>query len=206
MNNICWYIDDKPAEMATFSRILREIFQDSLEIREICPPFVHKSDYFHLLEDPNIGCFFIDQKLQDNATYSGIELASDLRVNDTKIPIYILTNYSKYPEEFTGSEWSVEDIIAKDKIRDDSEMYKARIIRRLNNYSDILQEREKRFQYLLRKSLNNSISSEEYKELDQLQVIRVSPILSKEIESLNQVDQLLKTYNEQLDKIKRAEK
>ncbi len=66
------------------------------------------------------------------ATYTGIELARDLRRINSKIPIYILTNYA---DEFVDGEWSVEDI-AKGSFRDDkqNEITSSRIIRRIDVY------------------------------------------------------------------------
>ena len=113
-NPIVWLIDESLDELQTYVDELRHLLPLSIDVKGMSP-LPRKEDYFEaVLGDPNTACVLIDQKLKGTgANYLGIELARALRQVNTKIPIYILTNWIKEPEQFVGSEWSVEDIIDK---------------------------------------------------------------------------------------------
>lgn len=191
--HIIWLIDENERQSRTYVNQLRMMLPLSITVEAIFPPYRQKADYLPILEKPETACFIIDQKLKDTgiATYTGIELAQYLRGINSKIPIYILTNYAD-DDEFVGGEWSVEDIIAKGSLRDDeqSDITKARIIRRIDVYDDILGQREKRFRDILRKSLNDELEEAELQELEQLQFERTAPTLASELAELRQLEKL----------------
>lgn len=199
--HVIWVIDENEDESLTYVSQLEMILPDSITVEAIFPPYRQKADYLPILENPETACFVIDQKLKDTgiATYTGIELAQYLRGINSKIPIYILTNYADEDDEFVGGEWSVEDIIAKGSLRDDrqSEITSSRIIRGIDVYEDILGQREKRFRDLLRKSLNDELEEAELQELEELQFERTAPTLASELAELRQLEQLT-TINQAL--------
>ena len=200
---IIWLIDENERQSRTYVNQLRMMLPYSITVEPIFPPYRQKADYLPVLDDPETVCFVIDQKLKDTgiATYTGIELAQYLRGINRKIPIYILTNYAQQQDQFVEGEWSVEEIISKGSLCDDrqSQITKARIIRRIDVYEDILGEREKRFSQLLRKSLNDELNEAELQELEQLQFERTAPTLASEVAELSQLEKLTKINQALLD-------
>ncbi len=194
--NKLWLVDENPAQLKTSTAALRLILPE-LQIAPIAPlPLM--SEYVALvLNDPETACVMIDQKLKDTgvALYFGIELAQYLRTIDQKLPLYILTNYVDEKEQFEEGEWSVEDIIDKNQIADFGSDYvrtfKARLLRRIDTYSDVLLERQHRFIELLRKSLTSELSPDEIRELQELQGIRGTVIAAMESELLARVENTL---------------
>ena len=127
------------------------------------------------------------------------QLAKYLRCINKKIPIYILTNFPDEKGEFAGGEWSIEYIISKKSFgnEEETQIAKARILRHIDVYEDILDERAKRFNELLKKTLNDSLDEAELEELVELQFERMAPTLAKEVEELQKLEQIAKT-NEKL--------
>lgn len=199
--HIIWLIDDDEEELTTYGNELKLDMSQEIQIKAILP-YPRKIDYVStLLEDPDTACIIIDQKLKErgSATYSGIELAQYLRRIKKKIPIYILTNFPHDQDEFAGGEWSVEDIISKGSFSDEegAQTAKARIMRHMKVYGDILDERAKRFNELLKKSLDDSLNEAELDELAELQAERIAPTLAKDVEELQKLERIAKT-NEKL--------
>ena len=126
-------------------------------------------------------------------------MAQHLRDINKKIPIYILTNFADEKDEFAGGEWSVEYIIPKDSFKDNegARTVMARIVRHINVYGDILDERAKRFNELLKKTLDDSLDETELEELAELQFERTAPTLAREVEELQKLERIAKT-NEKL--------
>jgi FixJ family two-component response regulator len=157
MKKIIWLIDENENELRTYTRKLKRMMPDSVQINPVFPPYRKKEEYISVLNDPDTACIIIDQRLKDTgiATYTGIELAQYLRSINQKIPIYILTNYAEAEDEFAGGKWSVEDVIPKDALNNEEQLHtvEARIRRHINIYEDILNARAKRFNELLKKSL-----------------------------------------------------
>jgi hypothetical protein len=198
------YIDDKIAEAKTYGRALEDaLANQKIEIDVLCPPHEDMNQFLPILDDSNLVSIIIDHKLQDKVTYSGIQLAAFLRGVNPKLPIYILTNFGMFDDEFAGFEWSVEAIIEKDSLRDHPEIYQARILRRLNVFGDVLGEREARFHELLRKSLNGAITSDETKEIEELQLARTSSLLAQELSTIKDLEEIIHLYEEQMQKLKK---
>ena len=199
--HIIWLIDDDEEELTAYGDELKLDMSQEIQIKAILP-YPRKIDYVStLLEDPDTACIIMDQKLKEkgDATYTGIELAQYLRRIKKKIPIYILTNFPHDQDEFAGGEWSVDDIISKGSLSDEegAQTAKARIMRHMKVYGDILDERAKRFNELLKKSLDDSLNEAELDELAELQAERVAPTLAKDVEELQKLERIAKT-NEKL--------
>ena len=196
---IIWLIDDIKRESTTYSNGLKTDMPQGFQVETICPPYRRIENYSTLLENPDTACIIIDQKLTEagNATYTGIELAQYLRSINQKVPIYILTSYADEKNEFTGGEWSIEHIIPKDSF--EARTVIARILRRINVYEDILDERAKRFKELLKKSLDDSLDETELEELRELQFEQTAPTLAQEVEELQKLEQIAKTNEKLID-------
>lgn len=203
---VIWFIDENQIQLQTYLRALQLLMLHDVEVEvdSIFPPYPNKEDYISMLDDPATSTLIIDQKLKDTgiATYTGIELAQYLRGINSKLPIYILTNYVEEKEQFSGGEWSVDDIIAKSDLEDitsdNALTTKARILRRMDVYKDILGAREQRFSHLLRKSLNDQLNNEELKELEELQLERTSTILADELRDVKVLEELVEKHKELL--------
>lgn len=205
--HIIWFIDEDEHQRRTYYRELKRIMPESIQVEAIAP-FRQKEDYLPLLANSRTAGLIIDQKLKDTgvATYMGIELAQYIRGINPKIPLYILTNFVHEDDEFTGGEWSVEDIIGKDELNDDEQtrIIQARLLRRIDIYEDILSQREQRFRNLLKKSLHDDFGDEERQELEQLQLERTSVTLASELAELQQLDKLVKAHQDLMATIKPA--
>ncbi|MFN8453313.1 MAG: hypothetical protein U0401_01355 [Anaerolineae bacterium] len=203
MGKIIWLIDENENQLRTYIRKLKRLMPDSITIRQIFPPYRQKEEYISILNDPSTSCIILDQRLKDTgiATYTGIELAQYLRGVNKKLPIYILTNFAEAEDEFIGGKWSVEDIIPKDALNDEEQLITitARILRRIDIHEDILAERTRRFDELLKKSMKDELSEAELQELKALQFERIAPTLADEIVEQQALDQIIKTNKDLID-------
>ena len=202
---IIWLIDDKQDESITCCNELKLGMPQRVQIETICPPYRKKEDYASTLENPDTACLIIDQRLKDTgiATYTGIELAQHLRGINTKIPIYILTNFAE-TDDFTSGEWSIEYILSKKSLLNEEEkarIAKTRILRHIDVYEDILDERAKRFNELLKKTLDDSLDEDELEELAELQFGRFAPTLAREVEELQKLEQIAKDNEKLIDSL-----
>lgn len=206
---ILYFVDEKEAARLANAPLLQRLL-DSSDIKvEAIAPFPQFSQFDELLKNPNLGGFFIDQKMRGGSlvNYNGIELAGHLRSRYPKMPIYILTGYPP-DDELTGGAYRVEDIIDKADIEErDSEkaqMLKARILRRLAVFDDVLNTREQRFHDLLVKSMKEALTVEEEKELGLLETERLAPQHAAELKDAKALEQAItelkaKMQNENLN-------
>ena len=206
---IVWYVDEDEIQSRTYVNELRMLLPSSVDVRAIYPPFRLKEDYLSVLGNPDTACLVLDQRLKDagTATYSGIELASYCRGVNSKIPIYILTNYARddeEKEEFSDDGWSVEQVIDKGSLNRDeyAKEIASRIIRHIDVYEDILSQRETRFRSLLRKSLNVRLNEEEQHEFETLQYERSQVTLVGELGAEGKLDELVRINSQLLDFLK----
>jgi hypothetical protein len=203
---IIWLVDENELEIRTSYRALFKMLPKSVKIEVVFPPFSSMTEYNALLLNPDTVSIIIDQRLKDTgiANYTGIELANYIRSINTKLPIYILTNFSGDFEKFTGRGWSVEDILDKGDFSGADELRKeitARIIRRIDVFDDILADREHRFHELLTKSLSQELSDEDFVELRKLQEARVSAVLADEIGRVDELARALEKYKGVINKL-----
>ncbi|HRX00464.1 MAG TPA: hypothetical protein P5280_13290 [Cyclobacteriaceae bacterium] len=205
-NPIVWYVDEDETQSKTYVNELRMLLQSSLDVQAIYPPFRTKEEYLPILKNPKTACLVFDQRLKDTgmATYSGIELATYIRSVNSKIPIYILTNYARddeEKEEFSDKSWSVEQIIDKGSLNRDeyAQEISSRILRHINVYEDILGEREAKFRSLLQKSVVSGLTENEQAEFDKLQFERSQVTLASELPEKQELDELVKINSQLLD-------
>lgn len=205
---IIWIIDENKNQLKTSMNAFKIMMPSSVEIETVFPPHRMKEEYIDsILANPNTACIIIDQKLKDTGitTYVGIELAQYLRGINTKIPIYILTNYVDEKDEFVGGEWSVEDILDKGMLSDErAAIIRARILRNIDVYEDMLDERTRRFNALLKKSLTEQLDDTEQKELETLQFERTSVTLASEFQQLTALEQIVNQHRALLEDFKES--
>lgn len=202
---IIWIIDENIHELNTHSNVFKRLMPSTVEIKPL-EAYKHLDDYFSIIEDIRTSCIITDQKLQDAGTtdYTGIELAEFLRGINSKIPIYILTNFADDKDEFTGGEWSVEDIIRKSDLRNDEEnnILKARILRRIDVYEDVRSKRDERLRTLIIKDMEGELVNVDSAELRELRLQKISPSLAKELTQIEQMEQVVKAHEELMNHFK----
>ncbi len=194
MKSINLYLVDDKEEARHANGPALQRFLGSPDIKVVpLEPFPEFAQFDALVADPNLGGFFIDQKMRGGGVvnYNGIELAGHLRGLHPKLPIYILTGYPN--EDFTGTAYRVEDIVDKEDIEDrDSEkaqVLRARILRRLDVFGDVLDAREQRFHDLLVKSTTEPLTAEEEKEFGLLEAERLAPQHAAEMKDTKALEQ-----------------
>ena len=143
-------IDENQVQRETYTELLNALMENTGIVTEAMAPLPHKEDFIEFLADHPVAGLILDQKLQDGGfDYSGAELATFLRPLFPKLPIMILTNYKDEREQFEAGEKDVEYICAKEELNDpdsrDAQVIKARLLRRLNVFASVLDEREQRF-------------------------------------------------------------
>jgi hypothetical protein len=203
---IVWYVDEDETQSKTYVNELRMLLPQSIEVMSIYPPLRQKEDYLSILENPETACLVLDQRLKDagTANYSGIGLAHYLRGVNQKIPIYILTNFARDDSEkaeFSSKGWSVEQIIDKGKLNNEeyAQQIAARILRHINVYGDILDQREARFRDLLQRSVKETLSEDEKQELSDLQFERFQVTLANESSEQQGLEKLIEVNEQLLD-------
>lgn len=191
---VIWFIDEKEDEQRVWGNALRSALLGAVEIRSQVP-FKTLEEYLPLLSDLQTVAIITDQRLKNSgvAPYTGIELAEYIRTINTKLPVYILTNFPDDEDAFEGLTWSVEDIIGKKELNDPEarKVIAARILRRVNTFRDILGERSERIRELLLKSSQNTLSASELDELERLGFEKSSSMLAEQLTQARQLDQLI---------------
>jgi CheY-like chemotaxis protein len=188
-----YLVDENDEQRRTYARILKELFEGSGLIITDLIPFPTVNEYTALLKSGRVAALILDQKLEDGGIpYSGTQLSSHLRGITPKLPIFILSNYTNEPELFVGGEWSVEDIVPKsivlDPTSEGAKIFKARFLRRLGVYGDVLDDRAQRYHDLLVKSLKETLTAEEQNELGLLETERVLPQHATELEDVKALE------------------
>ena len=132
----------------------------------------------------------------------GIDLAAYFRSINSKLPIFILTNFPD-DAEFSGKKGNVENIIDKSDFADSEKKrtLAARILRHTGTYRTTLEGNERKFHVLLKKSLTQALSAEEMEELETLQFIRTSSVLASELDQLSHLEKVIEQNNILLNKI-----
>lgn len=198
---------EQPGDFTNVPALQRLLDSPDIKVEPLVP-FTEFSKFDELLKNPHLGGFFIDQKMRGGelVNYDGIELAGHLRALHPKLPIYILTGYPN--EDFTGTAYRVEDIVDKEDLEDrDSEKaqtLKARILRRLAVFGDVLDTREQRFHDLLVKSMKEPLTADEAKEMGLLETERMAPQHAAELQEAKGLEQAIaelkaKLQNENLN-------
>ncbi|ABA76363.1 hypothetical protein K7459_11510 [Pseudomonas fluorescens] len=181
--NVVLYIDEEQIALDSYGRELRKNLPPELEIICTLPePTLPLMLKFICSMRPRIASIVVDEHLEvaGTADYIGSQLADAYRQLDSKIPIYILSNH---PDEIDDNLESVEYILSKDDFADGGPALESaitRMVRHINAYEQIVDEREQRFVLLLKKYVLSEISTEEAKELNELKFWREAPAAIEE--------------------------
>ncbi|WP_460108847.1 hypothetical protein [Pseudomonas sp. S3_H04] len=204
--NVVLYIDEEQNALDSYGRALRKNLPPELEIICALPqPTLPLMLKFICSMRPRVASIVVDEHLEvaGTADYIGSQLADAYRQLDSKIPIYILSNH---PDEIDDNLESVEYILSKDDFADGGAALESaikRMVRHINAYEQIVDEREQRFVLLLRKYVLSEISIEEAKELNELKFWREAPAA---IEESTMTMELKRKLDEQEDTLNNIEK
>lgn len=198
---VLYFVDEKEEARWANTHALKKLL-DTPEVEVVgLAPFQKFEEYDRLLAEPQVRGFFIDQRMRGGGVnYNGIDLAEYLRGHYRKLPIYILTGHPT--DDFTGSAYRVEDIVDKEDIEDrESEVAKtirARILRRLAVFEDVLNEQERRFHDLLIKSMKEPLTVEEERELGILEIERLLPSQPDELRDAKSLEKAIEELKAKL--------
>jgi len=184
--NIIYLVDENPpARRANVEALRRLLDNQEIQVKEL-EPLTNMADYNRLVAEHTTAAFVLDQRMKQAGlvNYNGTDLAAHLRSIDSKMPIYILTGYAEEKGDFDGSEYLVEYIIGKGEMRDqnskEAKIIKARMLRHLDVFNDVLDEREQRFHDLLIKSLSTQLTQTEQDEMNKIEGETTAPIQAAE--------------------------
>lgn len=187
------YIDEEEEARDLYSSDLKNLF--GVEVEAI-PPVEDIIEMSTALIDqhPTLIALIFDEKLNTSGdvTYTGIDLVSEVRKTLDKLPIYMFTNVVDL-EHFAPNDWQIDYVISKGAIKDQVYIKKVKTIalRYTSIYSKVLEERELRFEGLLQKHIQNTLSLDEQEEFSRLSNARVKPAaLVESIPTLNLKEKL----------------
>jgi hypothetical protein len=189
-------VDENEEQQRAFSLTLGELFADT-GLRVIgMGPLAEPADYLEMLAKGDVAALILDQKMEDGGVrYTGTQLSTYLRGVSPKLPIVILSNYTDDRNLFEDGEGDVEYVVAKSAIVNptsrEAQIFKARLVRRLDVFADLLQERSRRFHDLLVKSLREGLTSEEQTEMGLLETERLLPQQAAELKDIEALDKAI---------------
>ncbi|PLT16459.1 MULTISPECIES: response regulator [Ralstonia] len=206
-----FFVDENEEQRETYRLLLQQCLASDKTgvVVEGVEPKRELAEMQFLVTSQDVVAVVLDEKLKDSgvARYFGIELAQYLRAINKKIPIYILTSFVE-SEEIADGEFSVEDVLDKQKLADRYLIEGARILRRINIYKDILGDREERFEVLLRKSVEKSIGEDELEEFKELGYLRAQGggsdeiVYEKDLDKLREMEEKLRLIEDKIEALK----
>lgn len=194
MNRII-FIDDDSDVRDTYKLSMELMFEDEYEIICFDVETTLREMMTFLDTVPEKVSYFVDENLKHSgkATYTGIELIDEIRKIDTKIPIYILTSDAGQIEQYLGN---IEFVIDKNDWESDDDNLKQRFLRHINTYKDIKTEQAKRFDELFEKSLFSTLTADEIKEFNALNLGRSKKLVDERLISTESLAELYATSDE----------
>jgi len=205
---IIWYIDEHKDDLFTYKKQLENILQGKVKINAIEPSKNIDEMINKILTEKRTVAVIIDQRLGDavnSVSYNGLDLARAIRQLNNKLPLYILTNYT---DDLSSNEWEIEYVFAKDDFKTEKRMISERVKRHISIFFNLVDEREKRFAELLKKSISETLTKDEIKEFENLEYFRSAIVLEDEAaktpklkEQLDKQEELLKQIKAKLGEI-----
>lgn len=198
------YIDEEPRALKINGRALQRCLGDEAKLVAIEPEQFKEQMVEIIFSYENVACIIVDQKLNaaGTADYFGTDLALSIRSIDQKIPVYILTNFSK---DIDHDDSNIEYVLSKDDllIPEKTTTISTRLRRHLNIYKDILNDRNIRFEELLRKSSSTGLTAEELVEYKQIGFYRENKILASELIGAEELNAKVSAVEQKLMDIKK---
>ena len=189
-SHLVYLIDENDEQRRAFSLVLNELFKGSGLLIEGRVPLPKPQDYAAVIASGDVSALILDQKMEDGGVaYSGTQLSGFLRGIVPKLPIYILSNYTDDYALFEDGEGYVEDLISKRSVTDptskEAQIFKARFLRRIGGFVDVVEQRAARYHDLLVKSLRETLSPDELAEMGILESERAIPQQAMELRDIH---------------------
>lgn len=203
MSEIVLYIDDEKTARVVFSEVIEQLYNDEYLVE--CPkPETLLSDMISVISSyKGVVSIIIDEKLKvsGKTEYQGSELAAELRSIFEILPIYILTSEPALLEPMCGS---VEYVLNKNNLEQpDYRIQCESLLRRhVANTKAIISEKKSRFDELLRKSLESTLSQEELAQFEDLELFRLKPVIATESLVSEEHLKVINENHELLDRFK----
>jgi len=206
VNSVLIYIDEEPRARSLYSRRLGRAVGDEVTVVAVEPDETLHEMLDKVEQNCDVVSIVIDQNLFANgvAQYLGTQLAEKLRLSDSLMPIYILTNHAEAVDPYIGS---IEYVISKGSLEDQVKLdaIGARMRRHINIFKQILLEREVRFEQLLRKQFDSGLDESELTEFAVLKYGRerkdmaVNGLASSEVsKKLDEAEELIRAIEVRL--------
>lgn len=202
------FIDDEHSSRVLYRGTLQDIYGEEYEVHSIEPSPTIAQMIRNLEKYEDTVSIVIDEKLKvgAQADYNGSQLVEAIRTYNSKLPLYILTGEIS---ALTPPIGNVDYIIDKNRIEIDD--YKNQLIllmrRHINSFNEISLHRSDRFDYLLKKSVEEELTKDEVEEYEKLDFVRIREHLATEpltsSEELDRQQQLIEEINLKLEQIER---
>jgi len=200
------FIDDEHGSRVLYKGTLQDIYGEEYEVLSIEPSPTIAEMIATLEKYEDTVSIVIDEKLKvgAQADYNGSQLVEAIRTYNSKLPLYILTGEIS---ALTPPIGTVDYIIDKNRIEIDD--YKNQLIilmrRHINSFNEISLHRSDRFDYLLKKSVEEELTKAEIEEYEKLDFVRIREHLATEpltsSEELDRQQQLIDEITLKLEKI-----
>lgn len=199
-----YLVDENLQQRRAYVLALNELLEGSGYSVKALEPFPLQTDYADLLANGSVAALILDQKMEDGGIpYLGTELSAYLRGIVPKLPIVILSNFTKDTALFENGEGSVEYIVSKNVISDptsrDAQVFKERFLRRLAGFADLLNERAQRYHELLIKSLKDKLTPEEEAEIGLLEIDRTLPQQANELRDIQALESAIAELKKRIE-------
>lgn len=199
---VIWFIDEDKDDLFTYKKQLENILQGKVNINAIEPKKNLEEMVKVVLSEKMTVAVLIDHRLGDAAncvSYNGLDLARAIRQLNDKLPLYILTNHAN---DLSSDEWEIEYVFSKDDFITNKRAISERIKRHISIFFDLVDEREKRFAELLKKSISETLTDQEIKEFENLDYFRSASMLEEEVVTTPKLKEKLDKQEELLNQIK----
>ncbi|HFV9241303.1 TPA: hypothetical protein ACIAIH_000169 [Enterobacter bugandensis] len=200
------YIDDDFEARETYLEPLQKLFGNDFDLIAIEPEFEIEDMMKSLQQYNDVVAFILDEKMNQlgKAKYLGRNLAEQLRVINSKIPIYIFTAYNDEFDSLYGPA-DVEYIIAKECLsdREKRNSLSAKIRRHQDIFSDIKTQRAQRLDELLLKSMTEELDEQEAEEFRMLNYLRTKSVNLQEAEFVEELSEKIKENDSKISHIEK---
>lgn len=175
------WIDEEEMALSTYVTFIQDCFGDEIIVLPEPPLLELSSMLDRVIAETDLVALILDQRLKSTgmANYTGIELAEAVRRLNKKLPIYILTNHV---DDIGDLDYQVEYVLEKDYLHEAPyrRTVAARVRRHADIYTDIISDREIRFDELLCKSLQVELTADEKEEFEKLDFWRNKAMFARE--------------------------
>jgi len=162
------------------------------------------ANWLQVIEDLSVSAVLLDHLLgqSSGASYTGLELADSLRDVKPLLPLFILTKYAS-DERLESNGFSVDDVLDKERLRQNAAAYVTRILRGIGRYEEAKSNRAKHLGDLISLSLARELSSEEKLELNTIRSELGLPVLLRQLDLADEAHTNLESQKELLASLRR---